>query len=174
MANQEHDVKIIATLAFVALTAGAALGGCGTTPAPEGTPADADRPAAEETSAALVAEGQQIFRFDTFGDEQVWTDTLRLHEVVEKSVDPTTALKVGLKVDADVLPPGILDKVDLKSPATTVALLKMNAVVASRPPWTRTITSRGLASPARSATPPWTTQSCPASATGWTAGRIGI
>jgi len=44
-------------------------------------------------------------------------------------VDPTTALKVGLKVDADVLPPGILGKVDLKSPATTVALLKLNAVV---------------------------------------------
>ena len=52
-----------------------------------------------------------------------------MHEVVEKNVDPTTALKVGLKVDADVLPPGILEKVDLKSPATTVALLKMNAVV---------------------------------------------
>ena len=60
---------------------------------------------------------------------KVWTDTLRLHEVVEKSVDPTTALKVGLKVDADVLPAGILEKVDLKSPATTVALLKMNAIV---------------------------------------------
>jgi hypothetical protein len=44
-------------------------------------------------------------------------------------VDPTTALKVGLKVDADVLPAGILEKADLKSPATTVALLKMNAVV---------------------------------------------
>ena len=44
-------------------------------------------------------------------------------------MDPTTALKVGLKVDADVLPGGILEKADLKSPATTVALLKMNAVV---------------------------------------------
>jgi len=32
-------------------------------------------------------------------------------------------------VDADVLPPGILETVDLKSPATTVALLKLNAVV---------------------------------------------
>jgi len=41
----------------------------------------------------------------------------------------TTALKVGLKVDADTLPPGTLDKADLQSPATTVALLKMNAVV---------------------------------------------
>ena len=80
-------------------------------------------------SPATIAEGQRIFRFDTFGDEQLWTDTLRLHEVIQKQVDPTTALKVGLKVDADALPPGILQKVDLKSPATTVALLKMNAVV---------------------------------------------
>ena len=76
-----------------------------------------------------LADGRQIFRFDTFGDESFWTDTLRLNEVVQSSVDPTTALSVGLKVDADALPPGILEKVDLKSPATTVALLKMNAVV---------------------------------------------
>ena len=85
--------------------------------------------AKDDLSAQSLADGQQIFRFATFGDEQFWTDTLHLNEVVEKAVDPTTALKVGLKVDADVLPPGILQKVDLKSPATTVALLKMNAVV---------------------------------------------
>jgi len=78
---------------------------------------------------APIGDGQKIFRFDTFGDEQLWTDKLRLHEVVEKNVDPTTALKVGLKVDADALPPGILEKADLKDPATTVALLKLNAVV---------------------------------------------
>jgi len=122
----------MATLSVAALTAGAAFSGCETTKtASDGThpAATADRAVAQETSAALVAEGQRVFRFDTFGGEQVWTDTLRLHEVVEKNVDPTTALKVGLKVDADVLPPGILGKVDLKSPATTVALLKMNAVV---------------------------------------------
>ena len=125
----------IAVLVFMGLVAGATLGGCGSTPktVPEGrqptAAADPSTAQGQETSPALVAEGQKIFRFDTFGDEQVWTDTLRLHEVVEKNVDPTTALKVGLKVDADVLPPGILEKVDLKSPATTVALLKMNAVV---------------------------------------------
>lgn len=121
-----------ATLVAVALASGVAFGGCGTTKtASEGTQpaATADPAAADAPSAALVAEGQRVFRFETFGDEQLWTDKLRLHEVVEKSVDPTTALKVGLKVDADVLPPGILDTVDLKSPATTVALLKMNAVV---------------------------------------------
>lgn len=119
-----------ATLAFIAVAFGTALSGCGVTgPPPEET--QSPPPAATEGTAspALVAEGQRVFRFETFGDEQVWTDKLRLHEVVEKSVDPTTALKVGLKVDADALPPGILDKVDLKSPATTVALLKMNAIV---------------------------------------------
>jgi mono/diheme cytochrome c family protein len=83
----------------------------------------------DESSPALIAEGQHVFRFDTFGNETFWTDTLRMNEVVEKNVDPTTALKVGLKVDSEVLPPGILETVDLKSPATTVALLKMNAVV---------------------------------------------
>jgi mono/diheme cytochrome c family protein len=92
-------------------------------------PALAAASAQASPSAALVADGKQIFRFDTFGDEPLWTETLHLNDVIEKSVDPTTALSVGLKVDADVLPPGILAKVDLKSPATTVALLKMNAVV---------------------------------------------
>jgi cytochrome c2 len=74
-------------------------------------------------------DGKQIFRFDTFGNEAFWTDKLRLHEVIAKAVDPTTALSVGLKVDSDALPPGILKTADLKSPATTVALLKLNAVV---------------------------------------------
>src|SRR3970040_483180 len=88
-----------------------------------------DRAPDQSISPALIAEGQRVFRFDTFGNEQLWTDKLRLHEVVEKNVDPTTALAVGLKVDSDVLPPGILEKVDLKSLATTVALLKRNAGV---------------------------------------------
>ena len=61
-----------------------------------------------------------MFLFDTFGDEQFWTDALHLYDVVEKHVDPTTALKISLKVDADALPFGILKTVDLKSPATTV------------------------------------------------------
>ena len=120
-----------AAFAFIMFTAGMVFSACETTKPSEGTPpaATAEPQPTQESSAAQVAEGQRVFRFDTFGDEQLWTDTLRLHEVVEKNVDPTTALKVGLKVDADVLPPGILEKVDLKSPATTVALLKMNAVV---------------------------------------------
>ncbi len=83
---------------------------------------------------ALAAQGKDIFRFDTFGDETKWTDTLRLHEVVRTAVDPTTALSVGLKVDAEALPPAVVQgiqngSIDLHSPATTVALLKLNAVV---------------------------------------------
>jgi len=87
-----------------------------------------------DRGAAILAQGQQIFRFDTFGDETFWTDTLRMHEVIAKAVDPTTALSVGLKVDAEALPPAVVEgikngSISLKSPATTVALLKLNAVV---------------------------------------------
>jgi cytochrome c553 len=83
---------------------------------------------------ATVAQGRTIFRFDTFGDETFWTDTLRMHEVIRTSVSPATALSVGLKVDADALPAevkaGILNgTIDLTAPATTVALLKLGAVV---------------------------------------------
>jgi mono/diheme cytochrome c family protein/cytochrome c5 len=91
-----------------------------------------DNSASEQ--AALVAQGKQIFRFDTFGDEIKWTDALRLHEVISAAVDPTTALSVGLKVDADALPAAVVagiqnGSVDLRSPATTIALLKLDAVV---------------------------------------------
>lgn len=96
---------------------------------PDRTEAAAVPPDTAAAATATPGDGRQIFRFDTFGNETFWSDTLRLHEIVEQSVDPTTALKVGLKVDAEALPPGILGTVDLKSPATTVALLKMNAVV---------------------------------------------
>jgi len=83
---------------------------------------------------ALVEQGKQVFRFDTFGDEAKWTDTLRLHEVIGAAVDPTTALAVGLKVDAEALPTAVVQgiqngSISLTSPDTTVALLKLNAVV---------------------------------------------
>lgn len=79
-------------------------------------------------------EGRRIFRFETFGDEKFWTDTAKMEQVVQSSVSPNLALKVGLKVDADAIPPDVAQaikagKVDLNSPATTVTLLKLNAVV---------------------------------------------
>lgn len=82
----------------------------------------------------LAAQGREIFRFDTFGDEVFWTDTARLHEVIQRSVSPKAALELGLKVDADALPQAVKDamaagQVDLDDPATTVTLLKLGAVV---------------------------------------------
>src|SRR5437868_4486916 len=90
----------------------------------------------------MVEEGRRIFRFDTFGSEAFWGDTLRLHEAIAGQenggvgggVSPKTALAVGLKVDADALPAALKaqiknGKVDLDYPATTLALLKLDAVV---------------------------------------------
>src|SRR4249919_3796906 len=84
-------------------------------------------------TAHAEQSGQAIFRFDTFGDEQLWTDVLRMHEVIS-TVDPATVLAVGLKVDVDALPADVVKalragQVDLKDPAVTIALLRLNAVV---------------------------------------------
>src|SRR6202521_152122 len=93
-------------------------------------------------SERMMKEGQQTFRFDTFGSEAFWGDALQLHKAMagEKNggvgggVSPKTALSVGLKVDSDALPDSLKQqlkegKVDLNDPATTLALLKLNSVV---------------------------------------------
>ncbi len=92
--------------------------------------------------SALLRQGKQIFRFDTFGDQAFWGDALQLHKAIEGSanggvgpgVSPKTALAVGLKVDAAAIPRTVAaaikaGKVDLNDPKTTLALLKLNAVV---------------------------------------------
>ena len=89
-----------------------------------------------------MEQGKQIFRYDTFGSEDFWGGKLRLHEAIAgqklggvgNGVSPKTALALGLKVDAEALPADLVaqikaGKVDLDDPATTVALLKLNAVV---------------------------------------------
>jgi hypothetical protein len=90
-------------------------------------------------------DGQRIFRYDTFGDGVFWGDTLRLHEAIAGEVNggvgpgvsPTTALTVGLKVDVAALPPRLQNdlrngRVDLEDPASTLALLQLDAVVGVR------------------------------------------
>src|SRR5262245_26074235 len=91
-------------------------------------------PPVEQLDSSAVAIGRDIFRWDTFGDEKYWTDTLRIHEVIQAAVSPATALSVGIRVDVDSLPAAVRSalaagQVDLDSPATTVTLLKLNAVV---------------------------------------------
>ncbi|HEY6369138.1 MAG TPA: hypothetical protein VIX37_01040 [Candidatus Sulfotelmatobacter sp.] len=98
--------------------------------------------AINKNAQQMVENGRQIFRFDTFGTEAFWGDALQLHKAIEGAknggvgpgVSPKTALAVGLKVDADALPEGLKQqlregKVNLEDPATTLALLKLNAVV---------------------------------------------
>jgi hypothetical protein len=98
----------------------------------------ADHGKAETTTGrqSKQRDGQAIFRYDTFGDEQLWTDVLRMHEVVA-TVPPATALAVGLKVDVEALPAPIIQalkagQVDLTNPAVTIELLRLNAVVGVR------------------------------------------
>src|SRR5690349_15417422 len=91
-------------------------------------------------AAEFLEDGRQTFRFDTFGDEAFWGGTLRLHQAIEGAslggvgpgISPATALGLGLKVDVDALPQPLINqlkqgKVNLDDPATTVALLKLNA-----------------------------------------------
>ena len=101
----------------------------------------ADR-AIEANDDRMIAEGRRTFRFDTFGDEAFWGDTLHLHQAIAggklggvgPGVSPRTALSVGLKVDVDALPAKVvsalkLGQVNLDDPATTLALLELNSVV---------------------------------------------
>jgi cytochrome c5 len=84
-----------------------------------------------QAEVCAAGDGQCIFRHDTFGDEQLWTDALRLNELAQ-GLPPTQALAVGLKVDAAAVPPEVLAAADLTDPATTVALLGLDAVVGLR------------------------------------------
>lgn len=102
---------------------------------------DFDRMAVQN-SQQMFEEGKRIFRYETFGDEAYWSGTLRLDQAIAGAklggvgpgVSPKTALSVGLKVDMDALPADLVEQikagqVNLDDPATTVALLKLNAVV---------------------------------------------
>ncbi len=120
---------LVAALATLLIGASAGLG-----PPP-------DR-AVDRNAQRLVEEGRRIFRFDTFGDEAFWGDTLGLHRAIAgeplggvgPGLSPSAALGLGLKVDAEALPRPLVRQleagdVDLDAPATTLALLRLNAVL---------------------------------------------
>jgi len=102
--------------------------------APASEPSEA-RAAAPDPIAShaqqMLDEGRQTFRYDTFGSQAFWSRTLHIDEAL-KTVTPRTALAVGLKVDAEVVPPSLLARADLDDPATTAALLQRRAVVGLR------------------------------------------
>ncbi len=142
--------KAVALSLFVLMVAATAAFSQGPVaqPSPQGTQGPMSQPAAQPSDPAddfsdqMIRDGRQIFRFDTFGDEAFWGDTLQLHQAIQGSkfggvgdgVSPKTALAVGLKVDAEAIPANVAQQikqgqVNLDDPATTLALLKLNAVV---------------------------------------------
>ena len=106
---------------------------------PDDTKATSDT---TKINSDMTAEGKNTFRYETFGDEAFWGEVLQLHQAVQGSahdgvgdgVTPKTALSVGLKVDMDALPAALVadikaGKVNMEDVATTLALLKLNAIV---------------------------------------------
>ena len=88
---------------------------------------------AEDNSQQLLAQGRQIFRFDTFGDQAFWGDQLHLHQAIN-TLTPNQALALGLKVDSEALSPSVVEaikhgKIDLNDPAVTRMLINANAVL---------------------------------------------
>ena len=122
MIRLRSSVPTLMPLAVVAVASALLVSGCGND---DNAGASASPPA---------ADGQTVFRHDTFGNETQWTDTLQLHTVIQSAVDPKTAASVGLKIDADALPAPVVQGIQsgaipLNDPQTTLALLQLDAVV---------------------------------------------
>jgi hypothetical protein len=143
MNSLSAKVVTLLLISVAAITA-LSLGSAGQQPIRPAQPQAALVPAAgpEADALRMIKEGRQTFRHDTFGDEAFWGDALKLHLAVagEKlggvgpGLSPKAALAAGLKVDAEALPAALVQQlkqqqVDLDSPATTIALLKLDAVV---------------------------------------------
>ncbi len=128
---------------FVAATTTGFLSlGCGNASGSSSSAAAPQLDTVAENARVLVDEGRHTFRFDTFGDEAFWGDTLLLHEAIAgvanggvgAGLSPRQALVLGLKVDSNALSAQMRDDitqghVDLTDPATTLELLRRSAIV---------------------------------------------
>src|SRR5437588_1450693 len=135
--RQHMKRSLVSALVTVVFTvSGATIAGSDAQP---GAAPDTD---VDTHAQRAVAEGRQTFRFDTFGDEAFWGDTIKLHQAIEGTrfggvgpgVSPKMALTLGLKIDAAVLPADVVSSVkagsvNLDDPAVTLMLLKLNSVV---------------------------------------------
>src|SRR6185369_10853264 len=135
MLTMKTILKTLCLFSLLALTAA----GCSKS-SNAGQPGTGD--AVKDNALLTIDQGRQTFRFDTFGDEAFWGDTLKLHLAIEGSkfggvgagVSPKTALAVGLKVDVDALPDDLVSQLkngtlNLDDPANTLALIKLNSVL---------------------------------------------
>lgn len=81
----------------------------------------------------LIRDGRAIFRHSRMGSHVFFSRTLKLHRAVNQ-LTPRQALGLGLKVDAEALPPAVVQaiqrgEVDLDDPAVTRLLVQIGAVV---------------------------------------------
>ena len=142
MTRSLRILLIGAAIVFVAAGTFALRGTFPSAQAQPVAPAGSFDAAINQNAQRMLDEGRRIFRFDTFGSEDFWGGRLRLHEAVVgqklggvgPGVSPKMALSLGLKVDAEALPADLVaaikaGKVDMDDPASTVALLRANAVV---------------------------------------------
>ncbi|MBC8069526.1 MAG: hypothetical protein IAG13_14410 [Deltaproteobacteria bacterium] len=88
--------------------------------------------------------GRRVFRMETFGNENFWTDVVQLPQgIVAAELTPLQALSLGLSVNIDAVPADlqgiIADELQtdlspaaapvLNDPASTLALINLNAVI---------------------------------------------
>ncbi len=96
----------------------------------------------EDHSRRMLEEGRETFRYDSFGSEDFWGQSLRLHEAIlgvkqggaGAGLTPRQALQAGLKVDVGKVPRLLVEvlregAVSLDNPETTLELLRADAVV---------------------------------------------
>lgn len=138
--------KTISKRMLAAGTVGVAVFLTGLALAPNAKSDEVERKGADRlvdrNASGMIEAGRRTFRYDTFGDQLFWGDSLKLHQAIAGSklgglgpgVSASTALAVGLKVDVDALPVSLQKDlasghVNLDDPATTIALLKLNSVV---------------------------------------------
>jgi hypothetical protein len=94
-----------------------------------------------------AVNGQQVFRFETLGNEGYWTKVLELPQgMIAQHVTPAQALAAGLAVDIDAVPADLKAAIAaqladggpggdptmipaLQDPANTVKLVEANAIV---------------------------------------------
>ncbi len=131
-----HKRALWAVAAMLAVVLAAAGGTAWTGPETDGglvpiRAANAIDRRVDSDAQAMLEQGRAVFRHSTFRSQTFFGSALRLHEAVAE-LSPRQALAAGLKVDADAVPPAVLATADLDDPATTAALLRLNAVVGVR------------------------------------------
>ena len=157
-----RGLRSVALAAALVLLGGAifSLAAMSQTPRAQDAARKGQRATPARGAQAMFREGRRVFRHETFGDEAFWGGTIQLHRAIAgeanggvgPGVSPETALKVGLKVDANRIPRAVAraikqGKVDLEDPKTTLALLKLDAVVGVKGRFSRNgkrLTSMGI------------------------------